>query len=204
MGSKSVVPSELLSMLKTGTPPAPVDDLGILGLSAIIRRAHAQPESLALGLDSESVIQTTGPATALLCQAAGSPWASGPPVPAVYRAEAVPPAAGRMAAFAEETLFYMFYAMPRDRMQELAAHELTVNRAWRLLKADGVWFKPSSALVGDSLTEGISALRLSPGPAAGSARSYIVWDPVTWSKVRRELPPISDEMVETRFGVGAV
>ena len=65
----------------------------------------------------------------------------------------------------------MFYGMPRDRMQEMAARELTLNRGWRYHVALKLWLLPASAAptAEASMTAGISALRMSPPPAGGEA-----------------------------------
>lgn len=86
-------------------------------------------------------------------------------LPTCYNVQAPPHAATRIGAFTEETLFYMFYGMPRDRMQEMAARELTANRGWRFHKGRRLWLMPSSATpTASSMTAGISALRMSPAP----------------------------------------
>jgi CCR4-NOT transcription complex subunit 2 len=40
------------------------------------------------------------------------------------RPEPPPPGPGKAVAFSDETLFFMFYSSPRDRLQEVAAQEL--------------------------------------------------------------------------------
>lgn len=132
-------------------------------------------------------------------------------LPTCYNVQAPPHAATRLASFTEETLFYMFYGMPRDRMQEMAARELTVNRGWRFHRELRLWLLPASAApTAASTTAGISTLHIScPSPAeeitttsgggTPETASYVVFDPNTWSKIRRELPPIKEGLLETRF-----
>ena len=50
----------------------------------------------------------------------------------------LPPAHLKIGNFAEETLFYIFYTQPRDKLQEHAAQELTA-RNWRFHKSLGLW-----------------------------------------------------------------
>lgn len=212
---------------------APRDDMAMLGLAETIRAAHADRTSLALGLDSEAIITAMSAASpvppAVLCATVSSPWAeigssaaggSGGRraasqnsleaiLPACYNVQAAPHAATRIGSFTEETLFYMFYGMPRDRMQEMAARELTLNRSWRYHRDLRAWIMPGSATTtAASMTAGISALQMSPSPSlpratpdldgAGTA-TYIVFDAGTWSKVRRELPIVREEQLEDRF-----
>eukprot|EP00128_Syssomonas_multiformis_P007613 Colp12_sorted_trinity150504_noHs@21806 len=49
------------------------------------------------------------------------------------------PGVEKMAQFSDESLFYIFYSMPRDVLQVAAAHELYA-REWRLHKALKLWF----------------------------------------------------------------
>jgi CCR4-NOT transcription complex subunit 2 len=46
-------------------------------------------------------------------------------LPACYLSvQAPPPGPTKAAMFSDETLFFMFYASPRDALQEVAAQEL--------------------------------------------------------------------------------
>lgn len=209
----------------------------MMGLSEIIRKAHSDRNSVALGMDSETVITALSAtssdiiiddeqSTLMLSKMLSSPWTEVGTgkrgtqnslesiLPSCYNVQAPPPANTRLSVFTEETLFYMFYGMPRDRMQEMAARELTINRGWRFYKELKIWVLPSSATpTASSMTAGISALRMSPSPASsktGSPQeekapespttvSYIVFDANTWSKLRRELPVLQEDQLEDRF-----
>jgi CCR4-NOT transcription complex subunit 2 len=218
---------------KVDTAPTRKDDMMILGLAEIIRVAHSDRVSLALGLDSEAIITAlsatpTGieqedKASPLLSRLLTSPWSEVGSnrrgqnslesiLPACYNVQAPPHAATRLAAFTEETLFYMFYGMPRDRMQEMAARELTLNRGWRYHKEMRLWILASSAApTAASMTAGISQLRISPFPSTSNldsptpvhdsalVASYIAFDPNTWSKVRKEFSIIKEDVLEDRF-----
>ena len=48
-------------------------------------------------------------------------------LPACYNVQP-PPANTKIGNFSDETLFFIFYSQPRDAMQEMAAHELSVSR----------------------------------------------------------------------------
>eukprot|EP00002_Diphylleia_rotans_P036649 TRINITY_DN80_c0_g2_i2.p1 TRINITY_DN80_c0_g2~~TRINITY_DN80_c0_g2_i2.p1 ORF type:complete len:131 (-),score=21.46 TRINITY_DN80_c0_g2_i2:354-746(-) len=79
-----------------------------------------------------------------------SPWSDGPSRRAVEHFELprcyyLPPLASpsnKIAQFNDETLFYIFYAMTRDPLQNSAAQELS-NREWKYLKASKVWIQKS-------------------------------------------------------------
>ena len=77
----------------------------------------------------------------------------------------------KVQSFSEETLFYIFYTMPRDAMQEAAAVELT-NRNWRYHKELKMW------LTKDPMSE--------PIQRSGQAEQgiYIFFDPQSWEKVK--------------------
>ena len=75
-----------------------------------------------------------------------SPWANEPAcqdrafnLPACYMQS--PPAlkTSHLSKFQLETLFYIFYSMPKDVMQAYAAQEL-YNREWRFHKTAQLWF----------------------------------------------------------------
>lgn len=262
----------------------------ISGLSAIIRRAHQDKASLALGLDgdlllgeefnsflsSSADIEESGSnfetkRRRRLCSLIASPWApisfdhdvidsathSSPNhnrftgvdniLPSCYNVQSPPPAALRVASFCEETLFYMFYGMPRDRMQELAAKELTLSRGWRFHLFLELWFQPSTILPpgvplappssmmispartvengnfsdnsidgeqsGISMTENFSNLAIS-GANSHSQNpdtekpndicSYVIFDSNNWCKLRKDLPRIQDDQIESRFSTAPV
>ncbi|KAJ9077876.1 transcriptional regulator [Entomophthora muscae] len=95
----------------------------------------------------------------------GSPWEKdstkflGPSkdpewfLPPVYSASNPPNALGKIGLFSDSTLFYIFYSMPKDILQELAAQELR-NRNWRYHKERQLWVtKKSANEVGQKITE---------------------------------------------------
>lgn len=154
----------------------------MLGLASTINCAHSDPKSFSLGFDGESSLSfkttTSTSKTEYLSLTMNSPWVSGVEsandlnnvLPSCYNVQESPHASTKMSSFTEETLFYIFYGMPRDRLQELAASELTLKRNWRFHKELRLWFLPSSALLpGAKLgpsqaTAGISTIRMSPAP----------------------------------------
>ena len=57
-------------------------------------------------------------------------------LPACYNVQP-PPANTKIGNFSDETLFFIFYSQPRDAMQEMAAHELSVSQNPRNQSARG-------------------------------------------------------------------
>lgn len=134
-------------------------------------------------------------------------------LPSCYNVQPSPAVTGKIPGFVDETLFYMFYAMPGDRMQELAAREL-FSRNWRYHKELKIWI----LMVDESNTTALHNQMISPdmsnisGKAkstnsnasalampSGNPRPYTVFDPQIWAKVTKELP-IRAEQLEDRFG----
>ena len=137
-------------------------------------------------------------------------------LPSCYNVQASPPVTSKIANFTDETLFYMFYAMPGDKMQELAARELT-GRNWRFHKELKVWIMledPASvqkAMISPDLsgalpkTPGVIGSGKAPTPISNllqskgnSLNTYSVFDPQTWTKISKELPIRADQL-EDRF-----
>ncbi|KAJ1824945.1 hypothetical protein GGH91_001684 [Coemansia sp. RSA 2671] len=109
-------------------------------------------------------------------------------LPSCYNASQSPPAVTRIQVFSEETLFYIFYTMPRDELQLLAAEEL-YRRQWRYHKELRLW------LTKDPDTQ----------PTARTPRGeqsvFIFFDPGVWQKVKKEFLVIY-EMLEDRGAAG--
>jgi len=95
-------------------------------------------------------------------------------IPECYTVKKVAPLATRITGFMDETLFYIFYTMPRDYTQMLVAQEL-VARKWRYHMREKLWLtrdeaSPSPVLLDDKVSE---------------QGYYIWWDTKLWKKVRR-------------------
>jgi CCR4-NOT transcription complex subunit 2 len=80
-----------------------------------------------------------------------------------------PPAlkTGHLSKFQLETLFYIFYALPKDVLQAYAAQEL-YTREWRYNGDLKLWFKRAG------LSEGVSATSSSP--------QYLYFDINSWER----------------------
>ena len=115
-------------------------------------------------------------------------------LPQCYTVDNVHKLEEKMPSFSDETLFYMFYSMPRDVMQEVCAIELYVvllqprdhaltksrtSRNWRFHKELKVWLTKDS---------GFEA----PQPISADAERgrYIVFNEKGWQResVRHFLP----------------
>ncbi|KAG2673618.1 hypothetical protein I3843_13G087800 [Carya illinoinensis] len=107
------------------------DQYGLLGLLSVIRMSNPDLTSLALGIDLTTLGLNLN-STENLHKTFGSPWsdepAKGDPeftVPQCYYAKQ-PPALHQsyFSKFTVDTLFYIFYSMPKDEAQLYAANEL--------------------------------------------------------------------------------
>ncbi|GMI97051.1 Negative on TATA less2a [Hibiscus trionum] len=133
----------LKSMQATQSNP---DPFGLLGLLSVIKMTDPDLTSLALGIDLTTLGLNLN-SSENLHKTFGSPWsdeqAKGDPeftVPQSYYAKQ-PPALhqGYFSKFSVETLFYIFYSMPKDEAQLYAANEL-YNRGWFYHKEHRTWF----------------------------------------------------------------
>ena len=122
-----------------------------------------------------------------------SPWTDGNNIhvepeyhlPPCYNVQLPPPAQGKISSFSDETLFYIFYAMPRDALQEAAAQEL-FNRNWRYHKEWRIW------LTKDPNSE--PKLK-TPTHERGV---YIYFDPNIWERAKKEYLLVYDALEDRR------
>ncbi|KAK4788415.1 hypothetical protein SAY86_019734 [Trapa natans] len=124
--------------------PAP-DPYGLLGLLHAVRLSKPDLASLARGIDLTTLgLNLNSPEE--LHKTFGSPWSEEPfrgdpqfTVPQCYYAKQPPPLyQGYFSKFSTETLFYIFYSMPKDEAQLYAANELH-NRGWLYHKDLRLW-----------------------------------------------------------------
>jgi hypothetical protein len=152
---------------------------GLAGLLPVIRMADADMNTLALGADLTSLGLNLNSAE-LLHATFASPWADAPArketdftLPACYYIAPPTLKTSHLAKFTNETLFYVFYNMPRDQMQVLASKEL-YNRGWKYHKQLQLWFKPDAAAAAAALPP----QGQQPGSAGGGALTY--FDVAAW------------------------
>ncbi|CAM8879145.1 unnamed protein product [Rhodiola kirilowii] len=180
-GAKSVQASQ----------PTP-DPFGLLGLLSVVRMSDPGLTSLAIGVDLTTLGLNLNSAENLH-KTFSSPWsdepAKGDPefsVPQCYYGKPPPPLhPSHFSKFQLETLFYIFYSMPKDEMQLYAANEL-YNRGWFYHRENRLWLTrvPNS----ESLVKTTTYER---GP-------YLCFDPNTFDTIRKDNFVVHYEMVEKR------
>lgn len=104
-------------------------------------------------------------------------------LPSCYNVQP-PPALSKMAAFTDETLFFIFYSQPRDAAQEAAAEQL-YKRNWRYHKDLHLWLTKD---VGSEPTQ---------KTATYERGTYIFFDPNIWERVQKEFVLVFEHL-ETR------
>jgi len=121
---------------------------GLLGLLSVVRMTDPDLNTLALGSDLTTLGLNLNSAKSLYATFA-SPWAEQPSaqtepqftLPTCYVMAAPPPLKhAHLQKFQLETLFHIFYAMPKDLLQAYAAAEL-YGREWRYHSELKLWFR---------------------------------------------------------------
>ncbi|CAL1713590.1 unnamed protein product [Somion occarium] len=170
---------------------SPADKWGLLGLLAIIKSTDLDTNLLSVGTDLGTMgldMQTSGSLYSTFI----TPWADSSAahtvepdfhLPACYSVQPPPPGPGKAQAFSDETLFFMFYASPRDALQEVAAQEL-YNRNWRYHKDMRLWITKET---GTSPSQKV---------LGGERGSYSYWDPENWEKNRKEMTVLYSDLEE--------
>ncbi|KAG0327556.1 hypothetical protein BGZ99_007394 [Dissophora globulifera] len=168
------------------------DRFGLFGMLGVIRMADQDSTTLTLGRDLTTLGLSLNSADPLY-GAFASPWFEVPTsadieaefhVPACYNVQPPPPPQAKLSSVLDETLFYMFYSMPRDALQDAAAIEL-YNRHWRYHKELRLW------LMKDQSSEQSKTPTFERG-------SYIFFDPSSWEKVKKDFIVMYDALEERR------
>nr|GMD15997.1 probable NOT transcription complex subunit VIP2 isoform X1 [Ipomoea batatas] len=169
--------------MKSLQPLVTPDPYGLLGLLSVIRMSDPNLTSLALGIDLTTLGLNLNSADNLH-KTFGSPWsdepAKGDPefnVPQCYYAKQPPPLnQAYFSKFQLDTLFYIFYSMPKDEAQLYAANEL-YNRGWFYHRDHRWWF--------------MRVTNMEPLVKTNTYErgSYICFDPNTWETVRKVCIP---------------
>eukprot|EP01118_Nematostelium_gracile_P002216 TRINITY_DN12449_c0_g1_i1.p1 TRINITY_DN12449_c0_g1~~TRINITY_DN12449_c0_g1_i1.p1 ORF type:complete len:462 (-),score=63.12 TRINITY_DN12449_c0_g1_i1:5-1369(-) len=162
------------------------DRFGLLGLLSVIRMTDPDLNTLALGTDLTTLGLNLNSPDCLYSTFA-SPWAKGPSrrepefyIPMCYYMQTqLQSPMLKMSLFSEETLFYIFYSMPKDTLQIIAAQEL-FKREWRFHKEHRLWL---TRVPGTEVTK--------------AGRSYIYFDVTIWEKVRKDNLHLVYEQLET-------
>nr|GMD12469.1 probable NOT transcription complex subunit VIP2 isoform X1 [Ipomoea batatas] len=178
--------------MKSLQPLVTPDPYGLLGLLSVIRMSDPNLTSLALGIDLTTLGLNLNSADNLH-KTFGSPWsdepAKGDPefnVPQCYYAKQPPPLnQAYFSKFQLDTLFYIFYSMPKDEAQLYAANEL-YNRGWFYHRDHRWWF--------------MRVTNMEPLVKTNTYErgSYICFDPNTWETVRKDNFVVQYEALEKR------
>ncbi|CAG8677267.1 669_t:CDS:2 [Ambispora leptoticha] len=158
------------------------DSYGLMGLLNVIRMTDPDLSMLALGSDLATLgLNLNSPDSSALYTTFTSPWADNNQIagliepdyqlPSCYNVQPPPPAQSKISSFSDETLFYIFYSMPRDILQEVAAQEL-YNRNWRYHREQKLWLTKEP---------GTEPAMKSPTFERGN---YIIFDPNNWEKTK--------------------
>ncbi|XP_075503792.1 putative NOT transcription complex subunit VIP2 isoform X1 [Primulina tabacum] len=168
------------------------DPFSLLGLLKVIRMSDPDLTALSLGMDLTTLGLNLNSAENLH-KTFGSPWSDEPSkgdpeftVPQCYYAKQPPPLS--QAYFSKlqlDTLFYIFYSMPKDETQLYSANEL-YNRGWFYHKEHRLWFKRVTNM--EPLIKTNSYER----------SSFIGFDPNTWETMRKDNFVLDYEMLEKR------
>lgn len=166
------------------------DRFGLLGLLSVIKMSNQDLTSLALGIDLTTLGLNLN-STENLHKTFASPWSNEPSkgdpefsVPQCYYAKNSPPLhQGLFTKLLLETLFYVFYSMPKDEAQLHAVNEL-YNRGWFYHKEHNLWF----IRIGEPLVK----------TNAYERGSYHCFDPLSFEIVQKENSVLYYEMLEKR------
>ncbi|KAF9191942.1 hypothetical protein BGZ51_006500 [Haplosporangium sp. Z 767] len=192
LGSSKVVSSSSESKNQGQSALDDHDRFGLFGMLGVIRMADQDSTTLTLGRDLTTLGLSLNSAEPLYGTFA-SPWFEVSTsadveaefhVPACYNVQPPPPAQAKLSSVLDETLFYMFYSMPRDALQDAAAVEL-YNRHWRYHKELKLW------LMKDQSSEQSKTPTFERG-------SYIFFDPNSWEKVKKDFIVMYDALEERR------
>jgi len=156
-----------------------IDRFGLAGILAMVRNDNQDLASLAIGQDLTQLgldLNSSDPLyptfASPFAETGSRPMQPDFTLPQCYTVHNVHKLETKVPSFSDETLFYMFYTMPRDVMQEVAAAELT-HRNWRYHKEHKMWLTKDQNY-GDPTP-------ISPGAERGS---YIFFDPYMWQRTR--------------------
>ncbi|KAJ5914373.1 hypothetical protein N7504_003256 [Penicillium tannophilum] len=167
-------------------PLAQMSELDRFGLAGLLRMIHSESPDVAslavgqdlmtLGLDlNQPEPLHTSFASPFVSSMSAVPLEQDFSLPSCYNVANIQALQSRIPGFSDETLFYIFYSMPRDIMQELVAEEL-MTRKWRYHKLERCWLTRDETYPGPvDVERGVSERGV-----------YLLWDPATWKKVRRD------------------
>jgi CCR4-NOT transcription complex subunit 2 len=163
-------------------------DYGLMGILPIIRAPTKESGPLAFGLELTSLFPTISSPEPVHAAFAG-PWAAGPikrepdyQIPQAYLVSPPPKITDKIDMFSDETLFYIFYTMPKDAMQVSAARALA-KRDWMYHKELKLWFKRVETMKGPNSETG----------------SFLCMDISRWEEVRKDGITLEYEKLERNY-----
>lgn len=174
------------------TSKATTDRYGIYGLLNVIRMTNPALTSLALGIDLTTLGLNLN-SSENLHKKFSSPWSNEPAkgdpeysVPECYISQQQPPLKqSHFTRINTETLFYIFYSMPKEEAQLYAANELH-TRGWFYHKDLRLW------LTRDPNTEPLVKTN------TYERGCYFSFDPNTWLTTRKDNFVMQYELIEKR------
>lgn len=167
------------------------DPYSLLGLLSVIKIKNPELKPLALGIDLTTLGLNLN-SSEDLHKTFGSPWSDKSAlgdfefvVPQCYNEKPPPPLNQYyFMKFRTETLFYIFYSMPKDEAQLFSANEL-YRRGWFYHKELRAWF---------SRFPNVEHIK-TPTHERGS---YLSFDPHTWETKRKDNFVLQYDLVEKR------
>ncbi|KAI8818435.1 uncharacterized protein EV422DRAFT_188129 [Fimicolochytrium jonesii] len=183
----------------TPIPPAGTSDkYGLYGLLDVIRLTDPDANMIHLGCDLTSLGLNLSSNDSLYSTFM-SPFSEHPTLgsepqfnlPGCYNLlQSPPPSMTKVSSFSDETLFYLFYAQPRESLQEAAAQEL-YNRSWRFHKELKLWVSK------DRSPESLAAEAAIATKGVGFERGiFVFFDPGVWGRVKKEWVVYYDQLEE--------
>ncbi|KND02341.1 CCR4-NOT core subunit CDC36 [Spizellomyces punctatus DAOM BR117] len=191
VGTRASTPADPPASGSTPIPPAgTTDKYGLYGLIDVIRMTDPDMNMLSLGCDLTGLGLNLNSNDALYSTFM-SPFSEHPTLgsepqfalpPCYNLLQSPPPSMTKIGSFSDETLFYIFYAMPRESLQEASAQEL-YNRNWRFHKELKLWLSKDATL------ETVKG--------AGFERGiFVFFDPTSWMRVKKEWIVYYDQLEE--------
>ncbi|OUM55572.1 hypothetical protein BVG19_g5137 [[Candida] boidinii] len=162
-----------------------IDRFGLQGLNGLLSNENTDQTTIAIGIDLNMAGLDISPNNegTKITRTFASPWleTSRSEVEPIFKTpdsfkidnKELNNVENRLSGFNSETLFFIFYAKPKDVLQELAARELN-KRNWRYHKDLQVW------LTKDSNSEPIPN---GPGSERGT---YVFFDPASWEYITKD------------------
>merc|ERR1719382_476726 len=158
---------EMLYLKTPEAERAAREKYGLLGILKVIRMTDPDLNMLALGMDLTTLGLNLNSPECLYATFA-SPWSETPAkkdpefyLPNCYYMSPPQLKTAHLQKFSLETLFYIFFNMPRDTLQACAAAEL-YNRGWKYYRDLKAWFMLQEEEDGRT--------------------SWVCFDPNTWEK----------------------